>query len=325
MWRTFAGSVALVLVAAAAMAQEDAAGTEDHPIVSRYPGSHIVWQDVQAYQEYKIATGPVTGYRAISDWVEVAGKLTRTYYEIEGERGISEITLNYKEALEGAGFELIAYGLDPEGGTGKDVGGRSWMQVMYGANPFPSNGLIRLLAGSSTAKGSGFMAGKLEQADRTVYVVWGGAQYAADINTFVVDVIEVQEAEGGLVTIDADAMSKEIMEKGKTVIYGLYFEYDKAVLTEESKPALDEIAKLLGNEPELSVYVVGHTDMRGTLAYNLDLSEQRAAAVVEALVKDYSIARERLEPHGVGPLVPVFSNGSDAGRAKNRRVELVER
>jgi len=314
---------AAVLVLAAGA--QDKPGTEDHPIVSRYPGAHIVWQDVQAYQEYKIATGPVTGYRAIDEWVEVAGKLTRTYYEVSGERGISEITLNYKEALEGAGFEMLAYGLDPESGTGKGVGGRSWMQVMYGANPLPALGEIRLLAGSSSSAGSAYMAGKLERAEDTVYVVWGGAQYAADTNVFIVDVIEVRAAETGLVVIDAEAMSKEILEKGKTVIYGLYFEYDKAALTEESKPALDEIAKLLTNEPDLSVYVVGHTDMKGTLEHNLNLSKERAAAIADALAKDYGIARERLEPHGVGPLVPVFTNASDAGREKNRRVELVEK
>jgi OOP family OmpA-OmpF porin len=71
--------------------------------------------------------------------------------------------------------------------------------------------------------------------------------------------------------------------------------------------------------------VVGHTDMKGKLGYNMDLSQRRARAVVTALTNDYGIASSRLEPQGVGPLVPVMTNQQDGGRAKNRRVELVER
>ena len=62
-----------------------------------------------------------------------------------------------------------------------------------------------------------------------------------------------------------------------------------------------------------------------TFAYNRKLSADRAMAVADALKRDFGIASERLEPHGVGPLVPVFANSTDAGREKNRRVELVQK
>jgi outer membrane protein OmpA-like peptidoglycan-associated protein len=75
----------------------------------------------------------------------------------------------------------------------------------------------------------------------------------------------------------------------------------------------------------MKIYVVGHTDSVGDFDYNIDLSRRRATAVVEVLVAQHGIDRGRLEPHGVGPLVPVSSNTSEDGRAKNRRVELVER
>ena len=69
--------------------------------------------------------------------------------------------------------------------------------------------------------------------------------------------------------------------------------------------------------------MVGHTDNVGNLPANLDLSRRRADAVAAALARDYGIARDRLTANGVASLAPVASNGSDAGRAKNRRVELV--
>lgn len=71
--------------------------------------------------------------------------------------------------------------------------------------------------------------------------------------------------------------------------------------------------------------MVGHTDARGTFAYNMKLSTDRAHAVMNALRNDHGISAARLEAHGVGPLNPVFSNGNDAGRDINRRVELVEK
>jgi len=96
-------------------------------------------------------------------------------------------------------------------------------------------------------------------------------------------------------------------------------------LTAQSKPALDGIAKFLAARPDSSFYVVGHTDSTGGFDYNAKLSKDRAAAVVETLVAVYAVARERIEPYGVGPLDPVFTNSSEGGNEKNRRVELVER
>lgn len=103
------------------------------------------------------------------------------------------------------------------------------------------------------------------------------------------------------------------------------FDFDKATLMSSSKAALDAIAEYLNTNPDKSFYVVGHTDSKGTFGYNHKLSSDRAQTVADALEMDYGIASGRLEPHGVGPLVPVFSNESDVGRNKNRRVELVER
>jgi len=91
-----------------------------------------------------------------------------------------------------------------------------------------------------------------------------------------------------------------------------------------SEQALGEIARLLGKRTNLKLYVVGHTDSVGSLDYNRDLSVRRARAVVDVLTGKYGIAKSRLRGEGVGPLVPVLTNSSDGGRAKNRRVELVK-
>ena len=101
------------------------------------------------------------------------------------------------------------------------------------------------------------------------------------------------------------------------------FDTDKAMLKPESRPTLDQIAKLLTGQPQLNVFIVGHTDSQGAYDYNLDLSRRRAEAVAAELVKNFRIAQARLRTAGVGFLAPVGSNASDSGRALNRRVELV--
>ena len=70
--------------------------------------------------------------------------------------------------------------------------------------------------------------------------------------------------------------------------------------------------------------IIGHTDNKGTLDYNLGLSGRRADAVVKALAAKYGIDAKRLTSRGLGPLAPIASNRSEEGQAKNRRVEMVE-
>ncbi|PKP78807.1 MAG: hypothetical protein CVT81_02080 [Alphaproteobacteria bacterium HGW-Alphaproteobacteria-3] len=302
----------------------DTAGAQDHPAVSRYPGSLIKWHDTQAFNPYAIATGPITGYRQIDEWTEAEGRLTRIYYELEGEKTHTEVYANYKRALEEQGFEFIAQGLFPQSSRAPAIGSRSWLEVQYRRNELPP-GTTRLLAGSSTSGGSGFMAARRERAAGVIYVAIAVAQYSKDIAAIMVDVIEVNEVKTGLVTVNAEAMGNDIDEFGRVTLDGLFFDHDKATLTPASKPALEEIAKFLKARASMNFYVVGHTDATGAFAYNKSLSERRAAAVARELVDRYGIKSSRLEGHGVGPLVPVFSNSSEGGRTKNRRVELVER
>jgi outer membrane protein OmpA-like peptidoglycan-associated protein len=126
------------------------------------------------------------------------------------------------------------------------------------------------------------------------------------------------------VEADATALGSDIKSSGHVAVYGITFDTAKSVVKPESKPALEEIAKLLKQDAALKLKVVGHTDMVGALEANMTLSQARAEAVVQALVSQHGIAAARLKGHGVGPLAPVASNDSDEGRAKNRRVELVK-
>jgi len=305
---------------------EDAANCSDHPALERYPDSVLQWCKTDNYLPYKIPVGPVTGYRTIGEWVETEGRVTRNFYSLSGERTHPEVWKNYKDALAAAGFTIIAEGMLPERNVKGTVGGGTWLGIYYTSNPWGSQGQVnKLVKGTSSSGGTGVVFGMKERADDTLYVLVSLEQHSAQEVAALITVIETKAAETGRVTANAEAIGKDIQELGRTVLDGLYFEHDKAALMPESTPALAEIAKFLTATGEQVFYVVGHTDATGEYSYNVKLSRDRAMAVREALIENHGITPARLQAEGVGPLVPVFTNKSDGGRSKNRRVELVER
>lgn len=151
--------------------------------------------------------------------------------------------------------------------------------------------------------------------------VWAEVS-GANNGMYKVYIIEKQLMKQDVVAT-AESLAGNINETGKAAVYGIYFDTGKSEIKQESEPALAEIVKLLKADSQLKLYVVGHTDNVGLFEHNIKLSQDRAAAVVKALVGKYGITSSRLTPFGDGPTAPVASNKSEEGRAKNRRVELV--
>ncbi len=317
----------LPAVATNALAQEqDSPGTADHPLVSRYTGSFIDGQQVLDFDSYTLPVGPVVqnaqSQRVPSEKISLEGKITRTLYRGPKERSTLEILRNYQSALESAGFETL-YTC-----SGKDCG-YLFHWVFYKERE------QRIL--STETSGSAFdipqdlryVAAKGTVGDRTVHVSVlvafdAGFSKLSKQPVTLVEVIESEAMDTGMVTIDAEAMAKGIDATGHIAIYGVYFDTDSAEIKAESSPTLTEISKLLNDRPSLQLLVVGHTDNQGDYEYNMGLSGRRAQAVARALSDQHGIDGGRLRSAGVGFLAPVASNDTAAGREKNRRVELVK-
>jgi OOP family OmpA-OmpF porin len=142
-------------------------------------------------------------------------------------------------------------------------------------------------------------------------------------NRYYLTIVE-KEAMKQEVTANAKAMAEGIDSTGHVAIYGIYFDFNRSDVKPESESALQEINKLLSGNPNLKVFIVGHTDNVGGVDFNMKFSQARADAVVKALASKYKINPQRLKAYGVGQLTPVAPNKTEDGRAKNRRVELVE-
>ncbi len=293
----------LPLSAHLSFAQTDLEGSKDHPLISRYPGSVIYRYDAKEFDEYVLPLGKLQG-QDFQKSRKVEGKTTRIAYTTPEGRSIFEVYHNYEMALKNAGFKILYSGKgENELGDGfdmiYDMGGGDRDQYRF------------LSAQLSRPEGDVYVA---------LFVTGGnGGQSQNEL-----DIIETKPMETGLVTINAEALANDIAKSGHVAIYGIYFDTGKSDVKPESDQTLKEIARLLEKNPGLKLYVVGHTDNVGELAYNMKLSQDRADAVVKVLVSTHRVDPNQLKAYGVGPLSPVASNETDDGRAKNRRVELVK-
>ena len=289
-------AVFLALMTAVLVAQRPA--IQGHPLLPPYPGSTAgPPAKTVDFDQFDIPTGPAKE-RKFTKVQHVEGRMTSFSYGRPKDRSQLEIFRNYESALKTAGFETLFTCAGPECGT----------QVNHAPLGYiPSGNEAR------------YLAARLPRPEGDIYV----ALHVQPLDTRFV-VVETKPMATGLVKISADALAKDINATGHVAVYEILFDTGRADVKTESAAALAEIARMMTEAPKLTVHVVGHTDNVGGLAQNLDLSKRRAEAVVTALTTTHKVPASRLRADGVGPLAPVASNDTDAGRAKNRRVELVK-
>src|SRR5687768_895352 len=124
------------------------------------------------------------------------------------------------------------------------------------------------------------------------------------------------------IEVTASWLAEQLAATGSVALEGITFDTAKAAIKPESKAVLDQVGVLLTNDAALKLEIQGHTDNVGAPTANLTLSQQRADAVKKYLVDNHAVAADRLTTAGFGDTKPVADNGTDAGCAKNRRVEL---
>lgn len=154
--------------------------------------------------------------------------------------------------------------------------------------------------------------------------IWIQVKPAATGKSYKLVIIEESTMPQDIV-INAELIKNTIELQGKIAVYGILFDTGKSIIKDESAPALEQIAAYLNTNPNVSCWVVGHTDSSGSFKTNSELSLQRAVAIKHELQTKYKIAEHRLFAEGVGPLAPIASNTTEAGKKLNRRVELVKK
>lgn len=318
---------------------QDVKGVTDPAGLQRYAGSVLLYRDDAAYDEVRFPAAKAleqSNERLLAPRnIERAGQRTALQYVTAAGRSPLEVLRSYQQAHKAAGFET-AYecaGFDACGGSSTGI-----FRYNLPGQLLPSgwagkagdNTPAACAAGTITDLRYALLDNKATGATLAVFtwtpqdmsVYCDEAEFRKRTTVAVVRV-QAKEREQRMETLSASEIGKGLDTHGKVAIYGILFDTNKADIKPESRASLDQIGALLKQQAALKLHVVGHTDNVGNLPANLDLSRRRADAVAAALVRDYGIARERLTANGVASLAPVASNGSDGGRAKNRRVELV--
>jgi outer membrane protein OmpA-like peptidoglycan-associated protein len=309
---------------------KDANGSQDHPLISRYPDTKIVSYHTSDFDEFMIAKGPITkesfqkeGKSALPPVIKYEGKTTSINYKGNNKK-ISALAVyrNYEKAFAKHNFKTIFKCKSDD-----ECGGWFAKQLYWYGDP-KRQGRYRYLDAPN-------LHGK-----RQTYYYWSGTAQVQGKN-FVVSLLVAQDKAGifpvkilldvniptklneDKIGINLESMKDDIQKTGKVVLDGIFFDFDKSTLKSTSNKTLSIIAGYLKKHKSKKFFVVGHTDNKGSVKYNRMLSTKRAQTVVRHLVEKYGIQDARLQPFGVGPVSPILSNENENGRAQNRRVELV--
>lgn len=296
------------------VAAQDIDGSADHPLLSRFEGARITAYEAADFDAATLPTGPVADENAPDETVALEGRITRMAYHIPEEKTSLEVARNYEIALATGGFDIAFSCAGPECGRG----------------------FARYVIQSGDVFRRGFDRATFNDRSRALLAVRETDEQTAHILLYIMEdransrtlirqiVVEGEPMQTGQVSVrDAQALQAALETEGRAVVDGIFFETDSADIRPESDEALEQMAELMRGAPDIAVYIVGHTDSQGAFAYNLGLSERRAAAVAATLASDHGIAAGRMSAKGVASLAPVASNASEQGRERNRRVELV--
>ncbi len=299
----------------------DAPGSKDHPLVGRYEGSRISAYQQRDFARKTLLSQTMTGgsrYKlAPANTTTREGRVTELAYQAPTGRSSLEVFRNQVTRLTANGFRTVftcevAACVD-------DAKQARYMSLSWSESGEPKIGADRNIRYALLERTQG---GALTTV--SVRTAEHGAPNVGPRS--VVVVVEAKSMDTDkMVFVDAAAMQSAMAASGRIALYGILFDTDKAEIKPESKATLEEIAKFLRANPAMALVVAGHTDAQGAFDYNVTLSSRRATAVVAALVQQHGIAAPRLTPFGAGMAAPVASNDDDAGRSKNRRVELVKR
>jgi OmpA-OmpF porin, OOP family len=324
-WILLTAALSLALPAGAAdKPTRDIPGKQDSPLLSRYEGSVLsaAGDDPLGFTRLVDVEGGKPVLR------QVEGRVTSRFYFGPKGTGAVDVFRNYRQALEAAGFQVVYACEEPQ--CRKDRTQRLVADLPREARGINENVLARSMFNNGDQPGFNLISARKAGAGGDIRVqvamsVDSGTGATAGRVQQLLQVVEPATAGTGKVTVDARAIGDTLKRDGKIALYGVHFDTNKAVLKPDSDEQLKQMAQALNTARDTRVFIVGHTDNQGDFENNLGLSQRRAQAVADALSTRFGIAANRMTARGVASLAPVATNADDAGRARNRRVELVLR
>lgn len=336
--RTLLPAFAFLASSLAQLHAADAPGTKDHPMLKRVTGSEIIWGNTAKFDEMKIALEKIQydynaqGFKATKQET-VEGAHATLYYRLPGDVSTLEAVRQYEQELKATGFAVAFTAANDE----LDDGYGRFVERIF-PTALKTENLQYLHQFNHDEQRYSVLKGKSKEGADVVVSLYAFVlkdvttgfkklvddhKLQKDQTVVRVDILETKPMDVRMEVVKAAEITSSISTTGRVAIYGVHFDTDKAEIKPDSADSLAEMAKAI-KEGGGRYLIVGHTDNQGEYAHNQALSDRRAAAVTSALASRYGISSSTLIPVGVGMAAPVAPNTDEAGRAKNRRVEIVK-
>jgi len=273
-----------IYVTSSAFSEVEDQALKESPYFSGMPNYQILDGEEKEFDAFRFCTG--------KELKTVEGKYSKKFYELkEGATKASEIQIsrNYVNAI-------------------KNMGGL----ILYDGLPWEANCEEGIFCGTGR-----LVTAKIGKGNKELWVQISTCDNGNDYTLTMI------EREAMKQNVTASDMLNALNTQGHVTLY-INFDTGKSVIKPESQPVIDQIVSLMKDNPDIKLGVEGHTDNVGDPKKNKILSENRAKAVVSAIVKQ-GVNASRLSAAGFGQDKPIANNNTEEGRAKNRRVELVKK
>jgi len=282
--------------------QEDAEGCKDHPLFNRMPNYYLGDCAQVEFGSMKFPVGkPDPNNENKIKMEAVEGKIMAFYYYLK------------EEAKPASGLQIMRNFLNAAKQNGGVILGeyQGWCTGIYEYGNSINDGVIPWPNGCTNWS----TTIKLAKDNKEVWVYVQPTEEGYNM--------VIAEKEAMKQDIQANEMFDALNKEGFIALY-INFETGKADIKPESQKIIDQIVQMLKDNPTLNISIEGHTDNVGTPQSNQTLSENRARAVMNAIIAK-GIDKSRLSSVGWGQTKPIADNKTEEGRAKNRRVEIVKK
>lgn len=281
---------------------------EQDDIISLFKGSEIMYDDKIGFETHYYLTSP-TSYKSID------GKIRRQFCAVPEGVSAYEVIKNYEKAIQSKGGKIIYFSKEVKR---YKLDNGEWYYYMRDGFAKARKKHPKIVHGHFVSHlANKFVVGKIATTENDIFISVAAADGYYELVTVIAEPMAMDN-------VSLKMMNEGIAENGRIAIYDIFFDIGKSEVKTESNSALIIIADYLKENSDKRFLVVGHTDNTGDFNANVTLSKERANAVIQTLVKEHGVEQKQLIPYGVGSASPQMSNATDEGKARNRRVELVE-
>lgn len=305
---------------AADIPPHDVPGSHDMALVPRYADARLISYDQANDDEASLPQGRFVDF-GFTGVRKLEGRVTRIAYAFPRTLSTIEVMNHYQDVVKGEGFKIAFDCAGPDGCGGFNFG-ETLTQPMVEAHAGDEGNLIidflHPVGGDIR-----YLLATMDRPEGKITLALAVARHVDRQPGMFVEMVEQRPDAGAAPVASATRIAAALRVQGRIALYSIHFMPEQATMRTDSRAVLEQVSDVLHDDPAMKLIIVGHSDGSDTVARGTELSRARAQTVMQALIKTWKVPAAQVSSVGIGPVSPIASNASEAGRALNRRIELV--